>query len=59
MRLEHAPEFGEMGVVALTGEQQAAELVFRLLDGAGQCRLADVANFSCLGEVERLGDCQE
>jgi hypothetical protein len=46
-------------IVALTGEQQAAQLVFHLLNRPRQRRLADVAHLGSLGEVQRLAERQE
>ena len=56
MRLEQAAKLGQVRVVALAREQQTAEFVLHLLDRPGQGGLADVADLSRLGEVQRLAE---
>ena len=48
----HAPEFGEMGLVALAVEEPPAELGLQRLDGARQRRLGDVAALRRAGEIQ-------
>ena len=45
--------------MALAPEQEPAELLLELLDGAGQRRLGDVAVLGGAGEVERLAHREE
>ena len=59
LRAHQPPEVGQVGVVALAPEQQAAELLLELLDRPGQRGLGDVAMLGGAGEVERLGDRKE
>ena len=56
MRLASGGRVGQVGVAALAREQQPAELVLELLDGAGQRRLGDVALLGGAREVQRLAD---
>ena len=44
--LQQRAEIGDVREVALAAEQQPADLVLELLDGAAQRRLRDVAGFS-------------
>jgi hypothetical protein len=45
--------------MTLAPEQQSAELLLELLDGAGQGRLGDVALLGGARKVQGLADCEE
>ena len=59
MRLDQPAKIGQMRQFALAPQQQSAELLFELLDGARQRRLRDVALFGRAREVQRVGDRQK
>ena len=54
LRAHQPAEVGQVGEVPLAPEQETAELLLELLDGAGQGRLGDVALLGRAGEVEGL-----
>ena len=58
-RPEQRAEIGDVREVALAAEQQAADLVLELLDGAAQRRLGHVALLGGPREVPGLADGQE
>ena len=58
-RAHQLAEIGQMGEVALAAEQQAADLVLELLDGAAQGGLGDIAGFRRPREVQGLADRQK
>jgi hypothetical protein len=61
--LEHRPhefaEFGQMGEAALAADKQPPELLFELLDRAGERGLRDVAPFCRPRKVQRLAQGKE
>ena len=58
-RPQQLAEIGDMGEVALAAEQQPADLVLELLDGAAQRRLGDIALLRRAREIARFADGQE
>ncbi len=56
IRQHHPSKLGQMRIAALAVEQRAAELMLKLLDGARQRRLADVALLGGAREVQRLAE---
>ena len=59
MRFDQPAEIGQMRQLALAAQQQAAKLLFELLDRAGQRRLRDMALLGRAGEIQRVGDRQK
>ena len=57
--LQQRAEIGDVREVALAAEQQPADFVLELLDGAAQRRLGDVALLRGPREVAGLADRQE
>jgi hypothetical protein len=52
-------QIGDVGEIGLPPEQKPAYLVFKLLDGATEGRLADMALLCSSGEVEGFADGEE
>jgi hypothetical protein len=59
VRLHQPAELGQVGVAAPAREQQPAQLVLKLLDGAGQRGLRHVALLRRPGEIQRAADREE
>jgi hypothetical protein len=59
LRAHETAEVGQVGEMALAAEQEPAQLLLELLDGAGERRLGDVALLGGAREVERLADREE
>ena len=59
VRLQHAPELGQVRVLPLAVEQHPAELAFEQLDGPRQRRLRHVAGLGRAREVELLAQSQK
>jgi hypothetical protein len=53
------PEIGQARTVSITPEQQATQLVFKFLNGAGQCRLTHRTAFGRAIEIERVAHREE
>ena len=59
MRPYQASEIGEVRQAVLTSQQQPAELLLKLVHGARQCRLRNIAVLCRAREVQGLTDRQE
>ncbi len=59
MRFDQPAEVGQMGELALAPQEQPAQLLFELLDRAGQRRLRDMALLGRPREIQGVGDRQE
>jgi hypothetical protein len=59
LRAHETAEVGQVGEMALAAEQEPAQLLLELLDGAGERRSGDVALLGGAREVERLADREE
>ncbi|MBB4573400.1 hypothetical protein GGI59_001506 [Rhizobium lentis] len=56
---EQIAEIGYMSEIALSAEQQATDLVFKLLYGAAERRLSNIAPFGRTREIACFADCQK
>lgn len=59
MRLHEASEIGDVGEAALAPEEQAAELLFELLNRASQRGLGDMTLLGGTCEIQRVADGEE